>query len=157
MNEPKHFPIIIPERVEFLKKTESKKCVIDSLTNLLENGQSEVSKNEIFDAFIAREKLGDTLIGNGIALPRAHLDITHPRAALLLLKQGIKLGAADKKAIHIFLGILIPTNDQDKYSVLLSEFTKKILLEEDLQTIIKSGNKEMAAKYFDKLLSHPTD
>ncbi len=154
MNEPKHFPILIPERVEFLKKTESKKCVFDSLTALLEKSQSEVSKNEIFDALIAREKLGDTYTGNGIALPRAHLDITHPRAALLVLKQGINLSAADKKAIHIFLGILIPSSEHDKYSLLLSEFTKKILLEDDLQTIIKSGNTEMAAKYFDNLLSN---
>ena len=154
MKEPKHFPILIPERVEFLKKTESKKCVFDSLTALLEKSQSEVTKNEIFDALIAREKLGDTYIGNGIALPRAHLDITHPRAALLILKQGINLSAADKKAIHIFVGILIPTSEHDNYSILLSELTKKILLEEDLQTIIKSGNTEMAAKHFDSLLSN---
>jgi len=154
MNDKKHFPILIPERVEFLKKTESKKCVFDSLTKLLEKSQSEISKNEIFDALIAREKLGDTYIGNGIALPRAHLDITHPRAALLVLKQGINLSSADKKAIQIFLGILIPTSDHSKYSILLSEFNKKILLEEDLQSIIKSGNAEMAAKHFDNLLTN---
>jgi len=154
MNDKNHFPILIPERVEFLKKTESKKCVFDSLTELLEKSQSEVSKNEIFDALIAREKLGDTYIGNGIALPRAHLDITHPRAALLVLKQGINLSSADKKAIQIFLGILIPTSDHDRYSLLLSEFNKKILLEEDLQSIIKSGNAHMAAKHFDNLLTN---
>ena len=154
MNDKKHFPILIPERVKFLKKTESKKCVFDSLTNLLEKSQKEVSKNEIFDALIAREKLGDTYIGNGIAIPRAHLDIAHPRAALLVLKQGINLSSADKKAIQIFLGILIPSNEHDKYSILLSEFNKKILLEEDLQSIIKSSNPEVAAKHFDNLLTN---
>ena len=154
MNNKNHFPILIPERVEFLKKTESKKCVFDSLTTLLEKGQSEVSKNEIFDALIAREKLGETYIGNGIALPRAHLSITHPRAALLVLKQGINLSSADKKAIHIFLGILIPTNEHSKYSLLLSEFNKKMLLEEDLNSMIKSGNTENIAKHFDNLLTN---
>ena len=154
MNDKKHFPILIPERVEFLKKTESKKCVFDSLTALLEKSQREVSKNEIFDALIAREKLGDTYIGNGIALPRAYLDITHPRAALLVLKKGINLSSADKKAIHIFLSILIPSSNHNGYSILLSEFNKKILLEEDLQSIIKSGNAEMVAKHFDHLLTN---
>ncbi len=154
MNDKKHFPILIPERVEFLKKTESKKCVFDSLTILLEKKQSEVTKNEIFDALIAREKLGDTYIGNGIALPRAHLDIAHPRAALLVLKQGINLSSADKKPIQMFLATLIPTSEHDKYSILLSEFNKKILLKEDLQSIIKSGNSEIAAKYFDSLLTN---
>ncbi len=154
MNDKKHFPILIPERVEFLKKTESKKCVFDSLTQLLEKGQSEVSKNEIFDALIAREKLGNTYIGNGIALPRAHLEVTHPRAALLVLKQGLNLSAADKKAIQVFLGVIIPNEDHDRFSIMLSEFNKKILLEEELETIIKSGNTEKVAKYFDTLLTN---
>lgn len=153
MNDSKHLPILIPERVLFIKKTESKKCVFDSLTALLEKGQSEVSKNEIFDALTAREKLGNTYIGNGIALPRAHLDIAHPKAALLVLKKGINLNSADKQAIQLFLGVLIPSDEQDEYSVILSEFNKKILLETDLQSIIKSGNPELAANHFDSLLS----
>lgn len=154
MNSPNHLPILIPERVKFIKKTESKKCVFDSLTELLEKGQSEVSKNEIFDSLIAREKLGDTYIGNGIALPRADLEITHPRAALLVLKQGISLSSADRKAISLFLGILIPTTENDKYSLLLSEFNKKILLEDDLHSMIKSKNSEKIAKHFDNLLTN---
>ena len=154
MNNKKHFPILIPERVEFLKKTESKKCVFDSLTALLEKGQSEVTRNQIFDALIAREKLGDTYIGNGIALPRADLEITHPRAALLVLKQGINLSSADKKAIHLFLGILIPTTEHNKYSLLLSEFNKKMLVEEDLHSMIKSRNAEKIAEHFDNLLTN---
>ena len=154
MNEKQHFPILTSERVEFIKKTESKKCVFDSLTDLLEKKQSEVTKNEIFDALISREKLGDTYIGNGIALPRAHLEIAHPRAALLVLKQGIKLSSADKKPIQMFLAILIPSSEHDKYSAMLPTFNKKILLEENLESIIKSRNAEMVAKHFDKLLTH---
>lgn len=154
MNEKKHFPILIPERVEFIKKTESKKCVFDSLTALLVKNQSKVTRNDIFDALIAREKLGETYIGGGIALPRAHLEITHPRAALLALRQGINLSSADRKPIHIFLGILLPTANHESYSLLLSEFNKKILLEEDLQSIIKSENKDKVASHFDNLLSN---
>lgn len=153
MSDKNHFPILTPERVKFSKKTESKKCVFDSITDLLVKNQSEITKNEVFDALIAREKLGETYIGNGIAIPRAHLKIAHPRAALLVLKQGIKLSSADKKPIQIFLGILLPNNDNEDYSILLSEFNKKILLEDDLQTIIRSGNKEMVANHFDRLLT----
>ena len=153
MNDQKHLPILIPERVEFLKKTESKKCVFDSLTTLLEKGQSEISRNQIFDALIAREKLGDTYIGNGIALPRAHLDITHPRAALVVIKNGISLSTADKKPIQLFLGIIIPSDEHEKFSILLSDFNKKILVEPELESIINSGNTEFAAKHFDSLLS----
>ena len=153
MNDKQHFPILIPERVEFIKKTESKKCVFDSLTDLLVKNQSQVTKNQVFDALVAREKLGDTYIGNGIALPRANIEITHPRAELLAIKKGISLSAADKKPIQLFLGILLPNNNDKDYSVLLTDFYKKILLEEDFKSLIKSGNKDKAADLFDKLLT----
>lgn len=143
--------LLIPERVEFKKRIESKKCVFDSLTQLLEKGQSEVSKNEIFDALISREKLGDTYIGNGFALPRAHLNITNPRAALLVLKKGLKLNSADKQDIQFFLGILIPDKSQEEYSLILSEFNKKLLNETELESIIESRNPELVAQYFDEL------
>ena len=151
MTEQQRPPLLTPERIEFKKKIESKKCVFDSLTNLLEKGQKEASKNEIFDALISREKLGDTYIGKGIALPRAHINITNPRAALLILKKGLNLNTADKQEIQLFLGILIPQKKRGDYSVMLSEFNKKLLKEKKLDKIIESGNAELVAQYFDNL------
>lgn len=153
MNSKKYIPILIPERVRFKKKIESKKCAFDELTALLVQNQREVTRNQIFDALIAREKLGNTYIGRGLAIPRADLHITHPRAALLALKQGIKLSSADKLPIHIFLGIILPSGHQEKYSLVLSEFNKKILLEDDLRAVIKSENTDKVAKHFDELLT----
>ena len=152
MTDKQRPPLLIAERVKFNKKIESKKCVFDALTELLEKGQSEVSKNEIFDALIAREKLGDTYIGRSIALPRAHINITNPRAALLVLKKGLNLNTADKKNIRLFLCVLIPQKDKDKYSVMLSNFSKKLIKEQDLDKIMNSVNAELVAQYFDNLL-----
>ncbi len=151
MTEQQHPPLLIPERVEFKKKIESKKCVFDSLTKLLEKGQSEVSRNDIFDALILREKLGDTYIGNGIALPRAHTKITNPRAALLILKKGLNLNTADKLDIRLFFAILIPQKNQDEYAVMLSGFNKKLLKDKKIDQVVESGNAELVAQYFDKL------
>lgn len=152
MTDKQRPPLLVPERVRFQKKIESKKCAFDVLTKLLEKGQSEVSKNEIFDALISREKLGDTYIGRSIALPRAHIKITNPRAALLVLKKGLSLNTADKKSIQLFLGVLIPQNDQEIYSEILSNFSKKLIKEQDLDKIMNSENAELVAEYFDHLL-----
>ena len=101
---------------------------------------------------ISREKLGDTYIGRSIALPRAHIKITNPRAALLVLKKGLSLNTADKKCIQLFLGVLIPQNDQEIYSEILSNFSKKLIKEQDLDKIMNSENAELVAEYFDHLL-----
>jgi len=148
-----HPPLLVPERIRHLKKTESKKCVFDSLTELLAKGQSEVSQHEIFDALISREKLGNTYIGNQVAIPRAHLNITNARAALLILKKGLKLNSADKQDIRVFLGILIPESEHERFKVRLSELNKKLLKEKTLSKLIKSGNPELLSSYFKNLLN----
>lgn len=152
MPDLKNQPILVPERVKLIKKSESKKCVFDTLTELLTKGQSEVSKNEIFDALISREKLGNTYIGNGIAIPRSHLKITNARAALLILKKGLKLNAADKQDIRVFLAILIPENNRDDFKKVLNEINKNKFNKEILSKTIDSGNVELLTKHFEQLL-----
>lgn len=144
-------PVLIPERVKFLKKIESKKCVFDTVTQLLEKGQSEVNKNDIFDALIEREKLGDTYLGNGIAVPRAFINITNPRAALLILKKGLKLNTADKKDINFILAVLLPEANADKHTKMMQNVQKKLLKQDNMEKIIGSANVERIAEHFNNL------
>lgn len=144
-------PVLIPERVKFLKKIESKKCVFDTVTQLLEKGQSEVNKNDIFDALIEREKLGDTYLGNGIAVPRAFINITNPRAALLILKKGLKLNTADKKDINFILAVLLPEANADKHTKMMQNVQKKLLKQDNMEKILGSANVERIAEHFNNL------
>jgi len=148
-----HFiPLLDPERIKFIKKIESKKCVFDALTDLLIKGQKEVTKNQVFDALIAREKLGNTSIGNGIAVPKTHLPITNPRAAILVIKKGLKLGAADKQEITFFLAIIIPDKHRNQYSIMLTTLNQKLILNGIPEKIIEAKNPELLAKHFENLL-----
>ena len=149
-------PLLNTDRIKFLKKIESKKCAFDVLTKLLTTSQSEVTKNEVFDALIAREKLGNTVIGAGIAIPRAHLDITYPKAALLVLKNGIDLNSADKTKVRVFLALLIPNKILGEYSNFISNITKKISTEEryskdTLDDKINAKNPEQLVQFFESL------
>jgi PTS system nitrogen regulatory IIA component len=145
-------PLLDPERIRFIKKIESKKCVFDALTELLIKGQKEVTKNQVFDALIAREKLGNTSIGNGIAVPKTHLPITNPRAAALIVKRGLQLGAADKQDITFFLAIVIPEKHRNQYSIMLTTLNQKLILNGIPEKIIESKNPELLAKHFETLL-----
>ena len=148
----KHPSLLDPERIKFIKKIESKKCVFDELTELLIKGQKEVTKHEVFDALIEREKMGNTSIGNGISVPKAHLPITNPRAAILVIKKGLYLGAADKQPTTIFLALLIPDNQRDQYSMMLSTLNQKLILNGIPESIITSKNSDLLAKHFESLL-----
>jgi len=148
----KYPPPLDSERIKFIKKIESKKCVFDALTELLIKGQKELTKHEVFDALIEREKLGNTSLGNGIAVPKAHLPIANLRAAILVVKKGLHLGAADKQASTIFLALLIPDDQRDQYSMMLNTLNQKLILNGIPDSIITSENSDLLAKHFENLL-----
>ncbi len=153
----KHFiPLLAPERVKFIKKAESKKRVFDELTQLLITGQKEITQNQVFDALVEREKLGNTNIGNGIAVPKAHLPLTNPRAALLVLKKGLDLGAADRQAVSIFLAIIVPDEHRNQYSMMLSTLNQKLILNGIPSKKLEAKNPELLAEHFDDLLYDDT-
>jgi len=145
-------PPLDSERIKFIKKIESKKCVFDALTELLIKGQKELTKHEVFDALIEREKLGNTSLGNGIAVPKAHLPIANLRAAILVVKKGLYLGAADKQATTIFLALLIPDDQRDQYSMMLNTLNQKLILNGIPDSTITSENSDLLAKHFENLL-----
>ena len=147
-------PLLVPERIALKKSIESHKCAIDVLTNLLAKGQSEVSRYDIYDALIAREKLGSTSISNGISIPRAHLHITNPRIALLVLEEGLNINAVDHQAIRLFFAILIPETEREKYSALLSQLYSALIDEKSIKVFTETSNTQALADYFEKLIDN---
>lgn len=145
-------PLLSPDRIQFIKKTESQKSVYDTLTKLLTKGQCEVQEHDIFDALIAREKLGSTCIGNGVAIPRARLDITNPRAALVILKKGLEINSVDKKPVNFFLAILIPNKSDFDYTNMLSKLNTELSSEDNLSKLTSINNPERLVECFQKLL-----
>jgi len=147
-------PILNTERIQFLKKSVSKKQVFDFLTKLLANGQSEVSSNLIFDSLTSREKLGNTSVGNEIAIPRSHVDIINPRAALLVLKNPLKTtDTVDKKGIRFFLALLIPEMNKNAYSDIIIKLNQTLAKDKKLDKLASTKNPELLVEYINSLLN----
>jgi len=147
-------PLLTSERVQYTDKIKSLKTAFDSLTELLAKGQSEVTPNEIFDALVSREKLGSTCIGNGIAIPRAKINITTPRAALLVLKKGLAINSVDKKPVTFLLAILIPKKKNKSYSRMLRNINSQLTSKEILNKLIIIKNPKRLADHFQEILEN---
>lgn len=150
-------PLLNLDRIKFVKKSDSKKRVFEILAELLASGQKNVTKNEIFDALIAREKLGNTVIGNGVAVPRASINITRPRAALVFLKKGIQLDSPDKQPTHLFLALLLPDKELIMYANILKKINFTISRESIIDDISEHKNPQILIDYFDKFFITETE
>ena len=86
-------------RIVCAAEVSSKKRAFQELSKLLAKGGENLSVNEILDSLFARERLGSTGIGYGMALPHGRLpDIDRVICAFMSLKKGVDFDSAARPA-----------------------------------------------------------
>ena len=72
-----------------------------------------VDRNFLYQVLLARESLGSTGIGNGIAIPHVRnpvvLHVSQPSVTLCFLENPIDFKALDGKPVHILFTMISPT------------------------------------------------
>ena len=102
--------LLATDRIVMLVDPGSPSEVLDAAARLLSDG-SPLSTQGISGALQARERLGSTGIGHGVAIPHARSAAFHaPRAAFLRLQRPIDFGARDGEPVDLVLA-LIATDD----------------------------------------------
>ena len=113
--------LLIPDRVAIGNQTRSKKRTLEKLSALLVNGRSNPGATEVFDSLLARERLGGTGLGHGIAIPHGRLkSVQRPLAAFLQLQQGIDFDAIDGEPVDLLFALLVPEHCTDEHLELLA-------------------------------------
>lgn len=113
--------ILAPERICCRVHASSKKTALEELAKLIAGPAPSLSYTEIFDSFNARERLGSTGLGNGIAIPHGRLHhIRRPTAAFLQLDSCIDYDALDQKPVDLLFGLLVPAESADDHLRILA-------------------------------------
>ncbi len=86
--------------------------VLRSIVDIL-NLPEEVDRSFLYDVLLARERLGSTGIGEGIAIPHVRnpvvLHVSKPTVTLCFLEQPIDFGAIDGQPVRILFTLISPT------------------------------------------------
>ncbi|MBI4775688.1 MAG: PTS sugar transporter subunit IIA [Deltaproteobacteria bacterium] len=89
-----------------------KAAVLNSVVNILALPQ-EVDREFLYQVLLARESLGSTAIGGGIAIPHVRnpiaLHVPRPLVALCFLEHAIDFQAIDGRPVHTLFTIVSPT------------------------------------------------
>jgi len=79
------------------------------------------SPSEVADGLMAREELGSTAVGHGVAIPHARMaDCGAASAALVRTRIAIPFNAPDGKPVSLFLGLLVPKQANQEHLKLLA-------------------------------------
>ncbi len=76
-------------------------------------------------ALEAREQLGSTGLGHGVAIPHGRsASVAEPRAAFVRLAAPIDFGADDRKPVDLVAALIVPEHFTDQHLKLLAELAE---------------------------------
>lgn len=120
----------------------SKKRVFEQVGLLVENTRG-IARSEIFDCLFAREKLGSTGLGQGVAIPhgRAH-GLKEATGIFIRLKQPIPFDAPDGKPVQSLFVLLVPEQATDLHLQVLSELAQLFSSRQVREQLLSASSKE---------------
>ncbi|MFK8016477.1 MAG: PTS sugar transporter subunit IIA [Gammaproteobacteria bacterium] len=101
------------ERVRVNVAVRSKKHAIELAAENLASAFASVSVNNLFDAMIARERLGCTTLGHGVALPHAALPgLQTSAASVIKFAEPIIFDEDDSTPVSLMVAMVVPVQTQ---------------------------------------------
>ncbi|MCM8789952.1 MAG: PTS sugar transporter subunit IIA [Candidatus Omnitrophica bacterium] len=109
--------------IKSTKKADIIKELVDALINAGEIEKRH--RNKLIDALMARETLGSTAIGQGIAIPHAKSDCVNKLiAAFALSKKGVDFDSLDGEPIYIFFLLFAPQDSAGPHLKALARISR---------------------------------
>jgi PTS system nitrogen regulatory IIA component len=116
----------------------SKKRAFEEAGLLFENLHG-LSRALITDSLFARERLGSTGLGHGVAIPHGRIKgLKSPLAAVLRLRQPIGFDAPDDEAVKLLIFLLVPEAATQRHLEILSEIAE-MLSDRELRERLKTS------------------
>lgn len=128
----------------------TKEEAIDKLVNLMDAGGRLRDKQGYKEGILAREALGSTGIGGGIAIPHAKVEaVKEPGLAAMVVPDGVDYEAFDGSLAHILFMIAAPAEGADVHLEALSRLSTLLMNPDFMEGLWKADSKEAFLKVID--------
>ncbi len=132
----------------------SKKRAFEQAGLLFENNCS-IARSTVSDNLFARERLGSTGLGHGVAVPHGRIKgLKAPIAALVRLKEAIPFESPDAQPVNLLIFLLMPDNVTQQHLEILSEIAE-MLSNENFRNELNS--EPSASVIYEKILAWRPD
>lgn len=117
--------LITPAQVRCGVEVTSKKRALEILSEMVTSSNPTLGSNSIFNCLLARERLGSTGLGDGVAIPHGRLaSIERAVGAFMRLESGVDFDAQDHRPVDLVFGLLVPEKATDEHLQILSQLAE---------------------------------
>jgi PTS system nitrogen regulatory IIA component len=140
---------ILPlENVLLDAESTSKKRVFERVGLLFENSQ-KLARSQVFDSLFAREKLGSTGLGQGVAIPHGRIkNLREAVAAFVKTSNPIPFDSPDGLPVNLIFVLLVPERATDLHLQLLGELAQMFSNNEFREQLFSSNDPAVIHQLF---------
>jgi PTS system nitrogen regulatory IIA component len=116
--------ILPPGNILLDTESTSKKRMFERIGMLFENNQ-QLARSQVFDSLFAREKLGSTGLGQGVAIPHGRIaKLRDATAAFIKTSHPIPFDSPDGQPVNLIFVLLVPERANDLHLQILGELAQ---------------------------------
>lgn len=117
--------LLTPGSVSCDVRAGSKKRALEMVSEQLAREQEQAGPRQILEGLCAREKLGSTGLGHGVAIPHARLEaLDRPVGVFMRLAEPVDFDAADRELVDLLFALVVPEAATEEHLQLLSQIAE---------------------------------
>ena len=128
--------IVSLDRTECAVQCNSKKRILEIIADIAAKQNENIDQATVLNSLMARERMGSTGMGNGIALPHGRLPGLEKVIAIVVTSTpAIDFDALDEKPVDIFFALLVPEEQTEGHLQTLATVAGKLSDKETIKAI----------------------
>ncbi len=117
----------------------SKKRILEIISDIAAGHSDAIDQSAVLESLVARERMGSTGIGNGIALPHGRLPgLQQVIAIVVTTNPAINFDAIDDQPVDIFFALLVPEAQTEGHLQTLATVAGKLNDKDTVKAIRKA-------------------
>ncbi|GGY63878.1 PTS IIA-like nitrogen-regulatory protein PtsN [Cellvibrio zantedeschiae] len=141
--------LLTPERACSSLEASSKRRALELLAEVIAQDISTIDADDLVRRFLARERLGSTGVGHGIAIPHCRINNSAGAiGALITLKHPVEFDSIDNEPVDILFAMLVPEDSHAEHlknlaalagALTRSEFRQRLRAASDNSTLYEAA------------------
>lgn len=117
--------LLTPKRVMCQVEAASRKRVFELVAQQIAD-DAKLTEDSVYTQLLAREKLGSTALGGGVAIPHCRVaGCKQPLGCLVTLASGVDFDAPDSREVDLLFVLLVPEEATQTHLDLLAEIARR--------------------------------
>ena len=111
--------LLLPSCTRAGHRAASKKAALERASEIIAGDRPDMEPRGLLEGLLARERLGNTCLGDGVAIPHCRMPCDRPAAALLRLAVPLDFDAPDGLPVDLLFVLVVPDDEARRHLEIL--------------------------------------